>query len=133
MAQQKSYSADLTIEQLIELAEQQKTVSEDDKITQVEQFILDLGVTEVDKLPRTEGPNIYWAYCKWCKANDRVPLKRIAFFKEFKKRFKICNSTKGVKTFWVDPTPFELEQDEWWQMRRALRREPNYKKKNPSK
>lgn len=134
MAQQKHFSDDLTIEELIKLAEKEKTIDSSAKMSDVEQFMFDVSITPVDKLPRTEGPNIYWAYCKWCKNNRKIPANRQVFFREFAKKYPSCNSTKGVKTFWIDPKPFELPEEEWWQMRRALRKEPNYgKKKNTKK
>lgn len=129
MSDSKHFSDNISIEELIKLADKEKSVDESARMNEVEKFIFDIGVTPVDKMPRTEGPNIYWAYCKWCKAQGKVPANRPVFFKMFSKIYPVCNSTKGVKTFWVNPAPFELDQDEWWEMRRALRKEPNYDKK----
>lgn len=129
MEPRKPFLDNVSIEDLIELASKEATVDESSKITDVGFFIMDTTITPVDKMPRTEGPHIYWAYCKWCKRNSKVPMTRVKFFAEFKKRFKICHSSKGGVTYWIDPKPFELSTDEWWEMRRALRREPNYNKK----
>lgn len=132
MAQQRSFD-NLTIEELIALADKERTVDTSDKMSAIERFIFDTQITVVDKMPRTESPNVYWAYCKWCKANDRVPATRKLFFREFKTKYEMCNSTKGVKTFWIDPTPFEISKDEWWEMRRVLRREPKKRSKATKK
>lgn len=119
----------ISIEDLIKLADKEKTQSLDDKINDAELFMMDTQIKESRVSPPVEGQNIYWAYCKWCKANDKVPARRVIFFREFKKRYEVTDKWPGGIRFWIERAPFHLEGDEWWEMRRALRREPNYNKK----
>lgn len=117
-----------SVEELLSIAKKEPRA---EKLTQVEQFILDLNVKSSDEA-RVDGPSVYWVYKRWCSENDKEIANRKKFHKEFGKKFKRRRNDK-FRSYYVDATPFKLSKDEWWEMRRDYRAEKEKKAKKSSK
>lgn len=119
------------IDELLNIAKKEDTRDGYKKLSSVEKFILEFKVVESDK-PETPGQLIYWAYWKWCKLNKKRPVKRNPFFAEFQKRFKRYNASR-MKTYYVDITPFAVDESGWWEMRNHYRMEVKMEKMRAKK
>lgn len=103
------------------------------KLTEVERFIrannIQSGNTEIQAM------RIYILYWKW---KDKRYLSVSQFFKEFKNYFKSKSNEYG-KVYMLNPTPFDMSKEGWWEYRKQLRKyryvneQKKRKEKNPKK
>lgn len=101
--------------------------------TVVDDFIADFEIEpnpECTAKERMPAMDIYWAYLKWHKATQTTrskPIARRRFFALFREYFEGHNSA-GRKTYYIKAEDIRLEKgsEEWWKMRRHLRKERFY-------
>jgi hypothetical protein len=122
MSQSNPYDTNISIEELIKLAQADTT---NDRISDVGEFILECQLVPTEKA-LVESMIVYWTYIKWCKGKGIVPLGRNSFHKEFKTRFKDVQRPNG-KRYYIESAALTISKDEWWRMRKALRNERKIK------
>jgi len=111
---------ELTEEELVAIAKQ-PSVDKPRKIklNEMEQFISDVGIEASEDI--VPGQHIYWVYRNWCRDLGKKPKTNIKFFREFKKHFTIYTMRHGGKCYLVKKEPFELTEQEWWDMKKFYR------------
>lgn len=115
--------SDKKVEELIDIALQEETTDEFQKMDSVQEFFLDINLTP-DEKDKADSQSIYWVYQKWCIQNEKEFVNRFKFFKQLRMKAKFMYS-RGTTFVYVKSEPFNLSQDEWLLMRRAYRKETN--------
>jgi hypothetical protein len=112
----QSQKPPVNLESLLELAE---TSSEEAApLNEAQRFVTSFGITEGDV--RVDNYIIWYYYVKWTKK----PFKRRYFFQLFNKIFKRRVNGNGAY-YHLDPTPFDLSEDNLWRMKRFRSDEEN--------
>ncbi len=116
---------ELSIDDLIALAQGASEEVIMDKLTEASKFIYDLGIKHGDtKIP---AALVYHTYKHW-KGWDQKRQSKPLFFKDFKTYFEPHRTTDGM-VFLLNPKPFDLSDDTYWLIRAELRNEKTKKTK----
>jgi hypothetical protein len=115
---------DLSPEDLIKLATGSKEEVVMDKLTEAAKFIYDLNIKHGDE--KISAQVIYHAYKKYRNYSHVQP--KIQFFSDFKKYFQPGRNKDGIY-YLLNPKPFDLSDDAYWEMRALERKEKAYKRR----
>jgi hypothetical protein len=111
-----------SIEELIALAKAEPTKEDHVRLSQYDKFLIEFKI-EASSTESTVAQNIYWAYIKWCRSNNSIPLTRNTFFKQFSKKFARGKNWQKVLVYKVAKAAFEISKEEYFQLRKHFRKE----------
>lgn len=100
-----------------------------DKITEAAKFIYALGIKHGKE--RISAQLLYYHYREWKGWGNKKQSKG-PFFRDFNKYFESTRGRDG-KLYFLDPKPFDLSKETWWEMRAQLRNEKTRKKQKLQK
>lgn len=116
---------ELSVEDLIKLAQDSKQPVVMDDITEASKFIYALNIRHGDV--RIPAQLVYFTYKQW-KGWDKKPQPKPYFFRDFSKQFESVRTNEGT-SYLLDPKPFDLSEENYWLMRKDLREQRNRNKK----
>jgi hypothetical protein len=114
-----------SIEELIALAKAEPTKEDHVRLSQYDKFLIEFKI-EASSTESTIAQNIYWAYIKWCRSNNSIPLTRLTFFKQLSKKFARGKNWEGVLVYKVSKALFEINKEEYFQLRAHFRKEQQH-------
>jgi len=118
---------DLSVEELLAMAETEpeNDIAPKTALSEAHMFVLAHHIKESDE-HKVRAAAIYELYCKWKK--NRNVQSRTKFFTDFAKLFK--KKVGASYTYYlVDPEPFDLSDEAYWQERKRQRKEHRNAKK----
>lgn len=104
------------LDELLALLDEHKSIAGNE----IEHFIKDINIVSSKKTTHTYI--IYWVYLKWKLSDDKEPIPRNVFFKQFKKYFKSASRDR-VRRYYVESNNFKLHPDEVESARKECRKE----------
>jgi hypothetical protein len=113
---------ELTPEELMELAAGHEVKM--DSLTDAGKFIYDLGIKHGREKIRAQL--LYWHY-KHYKGWNNKKQPKADFFRDFRKYHDSHRDNQGIY-FLLDPKPFDLSDEAYWQMRAEERSAKNVRK-----
>ena len=120
---------ELDIDSLVALAQGAEPEEIADKISEAGKFIYDLNIKHGDT--KISAQLVFHTYKHWKGwANKRQA--RPQFIKDFNKYFEASRTSNGM-VYLLNPKPFDLSQENYWQMRNELRNEKSKKAKKPTR
>jgi hypothetical protein len=116
----------LSVEDLISIATSSKEEVIMDKLTPAAKFIYDIGIKSGDaKVP---AYLIYHTYREWHGWENKGRQSRTDFFRDFCKHFESHRTKDGIH-YLLNPKPFDLSKEKYWEIRATLRHEKSRRKK----
>lgn len=116
---------DLSVEDLINLAQKSQEPVVMDELTEASKFIYELSIRHGDsKIP---AQLIYYTYKQW-KGWDKRPQPKPYFFRDFSKYFESVRSSDGIN-YLLDPKSFDLSKEAYWLTRKDAREQRAKNKK----
>lgn len=128
MSGDKKAIYDLSEEELLAIAQGQPFELES-KATEASKFIYQLGIKHGDK--KISALIIFDEYKKW-KGWDQKRQSRYRFFRDFSKYFQSVRAKDGMY-YLLNPEPFDLTQEHFFQIKAELRRERSAEKRQKAK
>ena len=120
MSKDRKIVHDLSVEELIALAEGSKPVEHKvEEATEAAKFIYALNIRHGDA--RIPAQLIYYTYKQWKGWSNKYQPKPF-FFREFTKYFEQVRTKEGI-SYLLDPKPFDLSEETYWIMRKQQRDE----------
>lgn len=117
MSGNKKVVHELSIEDLIKLAQGSNEPVVMDELTEASKFIYALNIRNGDiKIP---AQLIYYTYKQW-KGWDKRPQPKPFFFRDFTKYFEQVRTKDGI-SYLLDPKPFDLSEETYWLMKKDQR------------
>lgn len=108
---------ELSVEDLINLAQKSQEPVVMDELTEASKFIYELGIRHGDeKIP---AQLIYYTYKQWKGWENKFQPKPY-FFRDFSKYFESVRSSDGIN-YLLDPKPFDLSKEAYWLSRKDAR------------
>lgn len=108
---------ELSIDELIRLAQQSPGPIMADELTEASKFIYALNIRHGDE--RIPAQLIYYTYKQW-KGWDKRPQPKPFFFRDFSKYFEQVRSKEGMN-YLLDPKSFDLSKEAYWLSRKDQR------------
>lgn len=116
---------ELSIEDLVALAQGAKPEDIAEKISEAAKFIYEMNIKHGDaKIP---AALIYHTYKCW-KGWDQKRQSKPFFFRDFSKYFDPHRTTDGM-CYLLNPKPFDLSDETYWLIRAEMRNEKAKKNK----
>lgn len=117
MSVNKKNIYELSVEELIQLAQESAEPVVMEELTEASKFIYANNIRHGDvKIP---AQLIYYTYKQW-KGWDRKPQPKPYFFRDFSKYFEQVRTKEGM-TYLLDPKPFDLSQETYFMIRKDIR------------
>lgn len=117
---------ELSVEDLIRLAQETTQPVVMDELTEASKFIYALNIRHGDE--RIPAQLIYYTYKQW-KGWDKRPQPKPYFFRDFSKYFEQVRSKDGMN-YLLDPKSFDLSQEAYWLSRKDHREQQQKAKKS---
>lgn len=128
MSGNKKVVHELSVEDLIKLAQGSKEPVVMEELTEASKFIYALNIRHGDD--RIPAQLIYYTYKQW-KGWDKRPQPKPFFFRDFTKYFEQIRTKEGI-SYLLDPKPFDLSKETYWLMRKDQREQKAKKSKKGS-
>lgn len=117
MSGTKKILHELSVEDLIRLAQGSTEPVVMEELTEASKFIYALNIRHGDE--RIPAQLIYFTYKQW-KGWDKKPQPKPFFFRDFTKYFEQVRTKDGI-SYLLDPKPFDLSKETYWMMRKDQR------------